>query len=466
MTDPFSASSPLIVLFLLAGAALGILVTEHGRVPWRVSAWVALAALVVAPALSAIVVLSGQGGTLHGMLSLEGPASVRIFMASSAAAGIVLLDLSGRRQMRSARYALILFSVCGIVTVAQSRHLIPLVLGIAILHVALAALIGVDVGEANSVLSAVGLASVLLAGALLYGATGNLRLDLIQEQLAEQALGELRDPLLVLGLALLLAGLGLCLGIVPFHTWIHAVFAQAHPHEGYVIAALSPQLALAVLAALPEAWTAGATSLALLIASASIPYGYARALRASTWPEALAGVATGQAGLLLGHAFVAARGEQPITYYALGNYLLNAMCLWAVSGQLAQPADDSRRGPAFDGVARRTPWVGAALTVCLLNIAGLYPLSGALTQIAFLRASVSAGHIGVSILIVLGAAFAWLAAGKLSLRAWAACDEQPAQAAPSPELMVVVWGATAAMVVSGLYAAGVWRWISALVGGL
>ncbi len=454
-----------MVLFVLAGAALSILVAEHWRVHWRLSAWVAVAALVVAPALSAIAVLSGQGGTLSGMISLGGHASIRMFMASGAAAGVILLDLGGRRHVRSARYALVLLAVCGIVTVAQSRHLIPLILGVAILHVALTALIGARTGWASYALSAVGLAAVLLAAALIYGATGSLQLDLIRERLAEQALQGLQNPLAMLAFALLFAGLGLQLGAMPFHTWIHAVFAQTRPHEGYVVAALVPQLALAALAHLSAGWPAHATELALLIASASIPYGYARALRASSRPEVLAGLTTGQAGLLLGHTFLARDAAGPMAYYALGSYLLNTMCLWAVCSQgWWVPSGSHRRAP-FVGMARRAPWLGAALTVCLLNIAGLYPLAGAFTLIGFFQTSASAGHTGSAILAAVGTALAWLVAGKLSLQAWDAGEEEVDQPAPSPEVTIVACGAAAAMLVSGLYATGVWRWISVLTGG-
>jgi NADH:ubiquinone oxidoreductase subunit 2 (subunit N) len=464
MTDSLATGgSPLIVLLMLAGPALGILVAEQWRVHWRVSAWVALAALVVAPALGAIAVLSEQGGTLRGMISLGGPASIRVFLASGAAASVILLDLGGRRQTRSARYALVLLSVCGIVTVAQSRHMIPLVLGIAIVHVALTALTGTRTGGVSYALSVIGLAAVLLATALLYGATGSLGLDQIRGQLAGQALQELRNPLLTLGLALLFAGLGLFLGVVPFHTWIHTSIDKMSPRQGYVIATLAPQLALAALAHLHSAWPAQVTALVLLVSTASIPLGYARALRGSTLAEVLAGLTMGQSGLLAGYAVLAIDGAQPMAYYALGNYLLNAMCLWAVSSQLSQPSKD--RPPAtFAGVGRRSPQLGAALTVCLLNVAGLYPLAGALTHTGLLQASVAAGHTGGALFAVMGIALGWLVAGKLSLQAWATSDQEKGVPAPSPEVTVVAWGAAAGMLAAGLYATGVWRWIAILAG--
>jgi formate hydrogenlyase subunit 3/multisubunit Na+/H+ antiporter MnhD subunit len=145
---------------------------------------------------------------------------------------------------------------------------------------------------------------------------------------------------------------------------------------------------------------------------------------------------------------------------AIGSYVLTGACLWAGI------AGSSRFGSAtvhsLGALMRRTPWLGAVVTVGVLNLSGLLPLLGATVQIQLFRELASEGYAGALLPAVVGYLPAWLLALQWILRLWgdpARSDPDPSAA---PELTIVGVAAAGAILLAGLNADAIARWLVAL----
>ena len=103
----------------------------------------------------------------------------------------------------------------------QAANLMTLFLGLEWFSIALYVMCAIDIDLVGSleaglkylVIGAVGSATLLFGSALVYGATGELSFDKIA------AAGHTHDSLLVLGLAMIIAGFGFKASAAPFHMW-------------------------------------------------------------------------------------------------------------------------------------------------------------------------------------------------------------------------------------------------------
>ena len=103
----------------------------------------------------------------------------------------------------------------------QAANLMTLFLGLEWFSIALYVLCAIDIDLVGSleaglkylVVGAVGSATLLFGSALVYGATGELSFDKIA------AAGHTHDSLLVLGLAMMIAGFAFKASAAPFHMW-------------------------------------------------------------------------------------------------------------------------------------------------------------------------------------------------------------------------------------------------------
>jgi NADH-quinone oxidoreductase subunit N len=126
-------------------------------------------------------------------------------------------------------YALLAAAGAGMVFIVQASNLMTLFLGLEWFSIALYVLCAIDPRRPGSleaglkylVIGAVGSATLLFGSALVYGATGALGFDRIA------AAGHGHDSLLVLGLAMVIAGLAFKSSAAPFHMWTPDVYQGA-----------------------------------------------------------------------------------------------------------------------------------------------------------------------------------------------------------------------------------------------
>ncbi|WFE42473.1 proton-conducting transporter membrane subunit, partial [Micromonospora sp. WMMD998] len=284
-----------------------------------------------------------------------------------------------------------------------------------------ASLAGAEAAVTFFVVSVVATTVTLLGAALLYAVTGSLHLDRLGATLA--ARDDLRDlPLTTVAVALVVAGLAFKVAAVPFHAWAPVTYDGAPlPVAAYLSTASKLGGVVALLAVVQRALPAGVTGPVLAaLAALTMTVGNLVALRQRRTVRLLAWSSVAQAGYILAPlgALALAAGRTAdardgayaaAVAYAVFFVLLELAAFAAVVA--LRPADgDGGTLADLRGAARRHPWVGGALALALIGLAGLPPgLAGLFAKVTVVR-SLLAGHAGwlalmVALNAVLGLAY-------------------------------------------------------------
>ncbi|MGA0920611.1 MAG: NADH-quinone oxidoreductase subunit N, partial [Gemmatimonadaceae bacterium] len=142
-------------------------------------------------------------------------------------------------------HVLVLFAASGMMILAAARDLMVIFLGIEIMSVAVYVLAGLNRRSARAaegalkyfLLGAFATGFLLYGMALIYGATGETRLQEIAAALIRHSLA--LDPMFLVGMGLLLIGLAFKVAAVPFHMWAPDVYDGAPaPIAGFMAASV------------------------------------------------------------------------------------------------------------------------------------------------------------------------------------------------------------------------------------
>ena len=165
-----------------------------------------------------------------------------------AGAGLLTIGVSWNRSSRGAHaaefYALLAAAGGGMVFLVQANNLMTLFLGLEWFSVALYILCAIELDVVGSleaglkylIIGGFGSAVLLFGSALVFGSTGELGFAEIAAATRSQDLVD--DPLLVAGLAMILAGLCFKASAAPFHQWTPDVYeGAATPVTGFMAAA-------------------------------------------------------------------------------------------------------------------------------------------------------------------------------------------------------------------------------------
>src|SRR5262249_15562068 len=157
---------------------------------------------------------------------------------------------------------------------------------------------------------------------LVYGATGSLSL----ERIAQTVAGTPKDPVLLLGMILILVSLGFKIASVPFHMYIPDAYEGAPTAITAFMATASKAAAFSVIlrvfvagfGPLASSWT----PLVLLMSAASMTLGNVAAILQENTKRMLAYSSIAHAGYALMGVVAAGQG------YAVGAYGMTAVALY------------------------------------------------------------------------------------------------------------------------------------------
>ena len=452
-----------VPLLALVASAICVLLLDLGRASRRALAALSLTGLTIASAMAWIIVISGQGGTIQGMLSLDGSSALFIFLFCGTGVACILTEqgLPGALGMQDGSgYALLLLATAGSATVAQSSHWIPSIVGLALLHVCLAALVGSRATWPYVLVQGLSQALTLFGAVMLYGAGGTLQADRLLDA-ATAATSGTTNSLAALGTGLVVAGVCITMAIAPFHMWLRRACRRAWVPTGPMLSLALPATALAVLAQVRYIWTSASDLLALL-GSLSVILGYIDALRSRSLRGVLAGVTLAQSGsLLLAWTAAANSGGIP-PFFLMGSGGLALVCLWALAAWV-QP--ESHRDATLDdlaGLGRHHPWMGAAATLSLLSLSALPPLAGSIALLASLRPAATGYGWAVG-LVLAGICLAWVLAGRWMWIIWMRPPADRGAARTAPELVLLAVLSAGGLILAGICGEMLMGWIAGLV---
>jgi NADH-quinone oxidoreductase subunit N len=307
-------------------------------------------------------------------------------------------------------YALVLFAALGMMLMAAAGDLIVIFLGLETMSIAVYALAGFIRRDPRSneaaikyfLLGAFSTGFLLYGIALVYGATGTIRLELIRATLES---GVAANPLLLLGLGMMLIGFGFKVAAVPFHMWTPDAYEGA-PTPITAFMAVGVKLAafagflrifMANLGAISTEWTQVLWILAVLTMTA----GNVIALVQSNIKRMLAYSAIAHAGYVIIGMAAGDRGAGGAILYYLLAYAFTNLGAFAVVVALDRGAESHDEIADYRGLARDHPGLAVAMALCLLSLTGVPPLAGFVAKFYIFAAALNAGLVWLVVIAVL-----------------------------------------------------------------
>ena len=502
----FYATLPETVLEI---AALIVLVVDLGFVRKSELKTRALTASLLG-VLGCVAALWAQGWSLSngvsgfGIAETHGGLLANVGSAGAAQAGILVLTALTLLLLIDSRFtrhvgefvAVVLMSAAGGLLIAAAQDLLIIFLGLELLSLGLYILTAFAKQSGRSAESAIkyylfggmSAAFLLFGFSYLYGITGSTNLDAVMQAIHDSN-GPGADPLLLVALVMIAAGLGFKVAAVPFHLWAPDTYEGAPAPGAAFIASVSKVASFALLisigvagarvfdasgasaAAVADEGFRGPWTIVLTVLSlGSMLFGNLAALAQISVRRLLAYSAIAHAGyILLALAYFRADASGPysrsaaaVLYYIL-SYGLTTIGAFGVVG-VVERATGSDRMDAFLGLHKRNPLLAAVLLVLFLSLAGIPPLVGfwAKFNLFAVVLGVGAGWLPFALVALAVSLYYYLQVLK---RAWVMpaiedSAERAGKISAHPVTMFVLLAIAAAVVVMGCFPALLQGWIA------
>jgi NADH-quinone oxidoreductase subunit N len=412
-----SAIQPLVLLTVWACA---LLIVDLFIPKERKGLTALLAALGLALTLGFTLIQVGmQESGLNGMVVVDGfSIFVNALLLVSGLLGIALAYGYVKRMgiERGEYYILLLFSVTGMMLMAQAADLIVVFLALELLSIPLYVLAAFARPRAESeeaglkyfLLGAFATGFIVYGTALVFGASGSTNLAAIVAFAGDG--GDSSLLLLSIGAGLILVGLGFKIAVVPFHMWTPDVY-QGAPTA--VTAFMSSGAKIAGFAALLRVFATAFPSIAAdmtgvfwVLAALTMILGNLIAIAQTNIKRLLAYSSIAHAGYIL-MAFVPYGNPEvaPVSIAAglfyLVAYAITNFGAWGVVIALEKSEGRGLELADYGGLARKHPALAAAMTVFMLSLIGLPPTIGLVGKFYLFRAVMAGGFTSLAVIGVL-----------------------------------------------------------------
>ncbi len=309
-------------------------------------------------------------------------------------------------------YAIILFSLAGIVVMVSYYNLTMLFIGIEIMSVSLYILAGIKKNDFASneaalkyfLMGAFSTGFLLFGITLVYGSTGSFGIDGIQSWVSEHRIGA--DPMLYTGVILIIVGLCFKVGAAPFHFWTPDVYEGSPTLITAFMSTVSKTAAFAaflrLFAACFPLFYSFWTPLFIVIVIITLFIGNITALYQQSFKRMLAYSSISHAGyLLLAILALGAGSANSIFVYASAYSIASIIAFGALI--LVQQETGSDNFESFNGLAKNNPFLAFALTVAMLSLAGIPLTAGFIGKFYIFNTVLSQQHTGLAIIAVINA---------------------------------------------------------------
>jgi NADH-quinone oxidoreductase subunit N len=308
-------------------------------------------------------------------------------------------------------YSLLLLSTVGATFMAAAQELLTAYISIELLSFSL--YVAVSLAKKDTRSAEAGLKYVLLGGvasamllyglSFIYGTAGSTSYDEIGAAFTTAAEGEPELAVLV-GLALVIAGLGFKASAVPFHMWTPDAYEGAPlPITAYLSAtskaatfALLLRLFGGPLLPLIDEWRWMMASLAVV----TMVVGNLIALQQTNIKRLLAYSSIGQVGFMLMALATLSDASSSALLLHMSGYLITNLAVF--TAVIAFYNKTGREEIAdFRGLAETQPYLAVVITVGLFSLSGMPLLAGFASKFILFQAAASAGYLWLSAIAVI-----------------------------------------------------------------
>ena len=410
----WAALSPVVAL--TAGACLVLLLglARARFVRTRAVPVLALITLAVTVGLS-IWQWNDNASIIENALAMDDFTRGLTLLFCAAGAGTVLLSWRSAAAEEAGEgeyYALLLTSILGMVILVAAENFVVLFIGFELLSIPLYVLCATHMRREHSlesglkylIIGSVGSATLLYGLALIYGATGSTDFSGVSVAVREVS----DDPLLLAGIALVVAGLAFKASVAPFHQWTPDVYEGAPTPITAFMAVATKAAAFGILLRLFDVALIGASdtwgpALAAL-AVITIVIGNVGAIGQSSLKRLLAYSSVAQAGYMLAGVVVSTRLGIQATIFYLAGYVLMNLAAFAVIVARERESEAGDDISSLYGLGADRPMLAWPMTIAMLSLAGFPATVGFFGKLYLIQAAVDNEYAWLGIVIVLGSA--------------------------------------------------------------
>ena len=304
--------------------------------------------------------------------------------------------------------AIIIFTLCGALALVSFGNMAMFFLGIEVLSISLYVLAGsrkkdVRSNEAGMKYFLMGsfASGLLLFGiTLIYGETGSF--DLVE--IARMKALAPPSVLFYVGAGLIMIALFFKVSAVPFHFWAPDVYDGSPTLITLIMATIAKIAAFAAFYRIFSICLSSSVPLYGLIfavvTALTIGVGNFTALNQDSFKRMLAFSGISHAGyLMLGILSITGKTDNAIFFYSLA-YGIGSVAAFAVAIVVAINSGNDKI-ESFNGLAKRKPFVAAALTIAMLSMAGIPPFAGFFAKYYIFTEAIKNGHLWITVWAVI-----------------------------------------------------------------
>jgi len=404
---------------IIVGWACALLLVDLAIPRKRKGITALLAATGLVAALVVVVLrLDVDGSTFGGMIIADGYARFlhMVFIISGLIGIALAYDYLKRHDIeRGEYYSLMLFSISGMMLMAQAGDLIVIFLALELLSIPLYILAGFAHANPESEESAMKYfllgafaSSFLVYGiALAYGATQATNLEAIMTAVQS---AQADTNLLLIGAGMILVGLGFKVAAVPFHMWTPDVY-QGAPSS--VTAFMSVGAKAGGFAALLRVFLTGFPELAvdwapviMWISALTMTWGNIAAIAQTNIKRMLAYSSIAHAGyILMALPAAAGAGGAPeavsAALFYLMAYAFTNLGAWGVVLALERKAGKGLNIDDYAGLGARQPALALVMTLFMLSLTGIPPTIGFVGKFYIFRVAIASDLIWLALVGVI-----------------------------------------------------------------
>ncbi len=318
-----------------------------------------------------------------------------------------------RGMFRGEYYALVLFSVLGMMVMVSGQSMLTIYMGLELLSLCLYSLVALDRDNAKSseaamkyfVLGALASGMLLYGMSMIYGMTGSLNIAEIGNVLQES---NTKNPVLILGLVFIVAGLAFKFGAVPFQMWVPDVY-QGAPTSITMLIGSVPKLAafaiaIRLLAQGLHPLTADWQDMLLMMAVLSIAIGNLTAIAQTNLKRMLAYSTISHVGFLLFGLMSGSLNGYASSMFYISAYVLMTLAGFGMILMLSRQNFEAENLDDLKGLNQRSPWAAFLMLITMFSMAGVPPTIGFYAKFTVLQAALQAGFLWAVVFAVLMAA--------------------------------------------------------------
>lgn len=321
--------------------------------------------------------------------------------------------IEGYKDHREELYLLMLFSVAGAMLMVASSHYASFFISLELMSIPVYGMLAythqrtksLEAGVKYLVLSATASAMLLMGMAYIYAYTGSLSFYDSVQALIEN----ISQPMVILGLGLIIFAVAFKLSLAPFHKWTPDVYAGAPAPMATFLATAAKVATIGLF--VRYLLTSGAilidsiVTILTILAVLSIVVGNLLAVKQVNLKRILAYSSIAHFGYLL-------IGLISMTYASLGNvsvyvitYVLTTIGAFGAIALMSSPynnLDEAESLADYRGLFWRRPILTAVLTVMMLSLAGIPLTAGFIGKFLVIMAAVTTQHWFLAAMIIVG----------------------------------------------------------------